>query len=51
VRQMHQHAIGMVHHEGATGAAFVPLRAEHEVVDDELAPAVEQVGKSFLASG
>ena len=50
-RQMHERAISMVHREGATGAAFVPLRADHEVVHDEAAPAVEQVGKSFLAAG
>jgi len=48
-RQMSQRAIRMIHVEGATGAAFVPLRAEHEVIDDELASAVEQVSKSFLA--
>ena len=34
----------MVHYEGATGAAIVPLRADHEVVDDELASAFWSVG-------
>jgi hypothetical protein len=39
----------MIHVEGATGAAFVPLGAEHEVIDDELASAVEELGEGFLA--
>jgi hypothetical protein len=41
----------MIHIEGAAGTAFVPLRTEHEVIDNELAPAVEEVGEGFLASG
>jgi hypothetical protein len=39
----------MIHVEGATGATLLPIRTEHEVINDELASAVEQVGKSFPA--
>jgi hypothetical protein len=48
---MRQRSIGMVHHEGAAGAGFFPFRAEHEVVNDELAFAVEEIGERFLAAG
>jgi hypothetical protein len=40
----------MVHVEGAAGAGFLPLRTEHEVINDELAFAVEQIGERFLAA-
>ena len=37
-------AVEMIGEEGATRTAFLPVRAEHEMVDDELASAVEQLG-------
>jgi hypothetical protein len=40
----------VIHVKGAAWAAFLPLRAEHEVVDDELASPFEQVGESFIAA-
>jgi len=51
LREMHQGAVGVIHIEGAAGAAFLPLGAEHEVVDDELASAIEQVSESLLSGG
>ena len=33
----------IVHQQRAGGAALVPGRIEHEMVDNQLAPAVEQV--------
>jgi hypothetical protein len=47
---MHKCAIGVIHVEGAAGAAFLPVRTKHEVIDDELASPVEQVGERFLAA-
>jgi hypothetical protein len=46
---VHDHAIVGVGPERAAGATFVPVRAEHEVVDDELAAAGEQVRQRLLA--
>jgi len=39
----------VVDHERAHVAALVPFRVEHEVVDDELAAALEQVEQSHAA--
>lgn len=44
LRQMHKCAVRVIHVEGATGAALLPLRAKHEVIHDQLASAVEEVG-------
>src|SRR3954453_5125119 len=38
----------MVGEVGAALAALFPARPEHEVVDDQLAPAGEQVGQGLL---
>src|SRR5947208_2615205 len=38
-------AIEMVGHEGATRAALLPIRSEHEVVDNQLAASGEEVSK------
>src|SRR6266852_663664 len=51
LREMHQRAVGVIHIEGAALTAFLPIRAEHEVINDELASAVEEIGKGFLTSG
>src|SRR5580704_10477908 len=47
---MHQRAVRMVHVERATGATLLPIRTEHEVIDNELAFAIEEVGECFLAT-
>src|ERR1051326_6149827 len=39
------HVVGK---ERTTRTAFVPIRPEHEVVNDQLAAAVEQFGQAFL---
>ena len=45
---MRQSGVGMVHTEGATRAALLPIWAEHEVINNELTLALEEVGKSLL---
>jgi hypothetical protein len=40
----------MVGQHGATGAAFLPFRAEHEVIHNRLAALIEQVGKGHLSA-
>ncbi|MCY1452879.1 hypothetical protein D9M71_698360 [compost metagenome] len=45
VRQMLVGPVDVVGQERATGAAFVPAVGEHEVVNDQLAAATEQVGE------
>src|SRR3974390_48381 len=47
---MHERAVHVVHHVRATWTAFLPVRAEHEVINDELAFPAEQIGK-LLFSG
>ena len=49
VREVNQRTHGVVEFERAADAAFRPVRAEHEVLDDELAAPVEQVGERLLA--
>ena len=49
VREVHERPVDVIREERAAPAAFLPLRREHEVVDDELAPAVEEVGERLLA--
>lgn len=44
-------AVDVVGEEGAALAAFCPAGAEHEVVDDQLAAAAEQVGEAQFAVG
>ena len=41
----------MVGHERTTRAALLPIRPEHEVVNDQLAASVEKVGERFFAGG
>eukprot|EP01136_Pigoraptor_vietnamica_P030119 Opistho-1_new@88919 len=45
LRQVRQHAVGVVGHEGATRAALFPVRAEHEVLHQQLASAFKQLGE------
>ncbi|MNG14836.1 hypothetical protein D3C84_986230 [compost metagenome] len=42
-------AVDMVGEEGAAVTALLPIRSEHEVVDDQGAAPVEQVGQGFPA--
>ena len=51
LRKMHQRSVSVVYVAGAAGTPFLPLGTEHEVVDDQLASAVEEVGERFLARG
>src|SRR6202790_1846592 len=46
---MHEGAVSMIHIERATRAALLPLRTEHEVVDDELTSAIEKIRECDLA--
>ncbi len=48
-RQVHHAAIDMIRNERAARAAFLPVRAEHEVVHNQLAPAAEKIGQRLLA--
>ena len=47
--EMLQRAHGVIEFERAADAAFRPVGAEHEVLDDKLAASVEQVGEGDLA--
>ena len=51
VRQVHEHAVGVVGHVRAARAALLPARPEHEVLHQQLAPAVEQLGERAPALG
>ena len=51
MREMRDHAVGVVGHVGAARAALLPARREHEVLHDELAAAVEQIGERLPAVG
>src|SRR6516162_1829305 len=44
-------AIEIVGPEGATFAPFLPIRGEHEVIDGQLMPAVEQLRQGLSAIG
>ena len=47
--QMNRDAIEIVGPERATRASGVPFRIEHEVIDNELTRAVEELRQSFFA--
>src|SRR5258708_23704454 len=49
--QMHETAAEMVTEIGATGAAFFPVRAKHEVIDDELGFAAKEIGERLFSVG
>jgi hypothetical protein len=49
VVQVHDDAVEVVGPTRAVRAAFVPLRGEHEVIDDQLAAAVEELRQRPLA--
>ena len=49
LRQVDNGAVEMVGEIRAAGAAFLPARAKHEMVDDELALAIEELGERLLA--
>src|SRR5438105_1719684 len=47
--EVHESALDMVDFERAADAALLPAGTEHEMLDDQLAAAVEQVGERLLA--
>src|SRR4029077_710400 len=49
MRKMQSGAVEMIGEVGAARAAFAPIRAEHEVIDDQLAPPIEQIAKRLFA--
>jgi hypothetical protein len=49
MRQVHRRAIEMVTQKPAARAALLPPGAEHEVIDDQLAAAIEEVCQRHLA--
>src|SRR6266478_1690132 len=49
--QMDDGRIVMIGDERTRLAAFIPLRIEHEVIDDKLAAAFEQVAQRHFAAG
>src|SRR5205807_335056 len=50
MRQVPVGAIEVVSQIGTAFAAFFPIRAEHKVVNDELAAAAEKIGQRLFAS-
>src|SRR5712692_9586016 len=44
-------AVEIVRPERAALAPLSPVRTEHEVIDDQLAAALEEIGQSLLAAG
>ncbi|MNO57938.1 hypothetical protein D3C76_484860 [compost metagenome] len=51
VRQVLVGPVDVVGQERATGTAFIPAFGEHEMVNDQLAAAIEQVGEFQFAIG
>lgn len=47
--EMHKRSIEMIREERAARASSLPIRTEHEVIDDQLAAAIEEIGKRFPA--
>ena len=50
LREVDDGTVKMIGQERAARAAGFPVGAEHEVIDDQLALAAEQVGQGFLAA-
>src|SRR5215475_7272555 len=48
---MHQCTVGVVHAERTTGASFLPVWIEHEVVHNQLTLAFEQISQPLCARG
>src|SRR5215470_13987128 len=47
--QVRNGAVKMIGEQGTARATFDPVRAEHEMIDQELAAAGEEIGESFFA--
>jgi hypothetical protein len=47
--EMDESAVDVIGLERAADAAFLPSRAEHEMIDDQLAASIEEVGERLLA--
>src|SRR6266536_560569 len=50
LREMDEDAIDVIELERAPDAALAPVRAEHEMLDDQLAAPAEQVGQRLRAA-
>src|SRR5947208_10936882 len=48
--EMDEAAVEVIGRHRATGAPLRPFRAEHEVIDDQLAAAVEEVRERLLSA-
>jgi hypothetical protein len=49
ILEMNDRALGVIGFERTAGAPCVPLRAEHEMMDDELIVPAEQVGERLFS--
>jgi hypothetical protein len=49
VLEMDESAFDVVDLEGATGASLSPFGTKHEVLDDQLAPSLEEAGERALS--
>src|SRR6266536_4973070 len=47
--KVHKRAVDMIGQERAARATLLPFWTKHEMIDDQLAPAIEQVSERFLA--
>ena len=47
--QVRNGAVKMIRKEGTARATFDPVRAEHKVVDEQLAAAGEEIGERFFS--
>src|SRR4249919_3335424 len=51
MREMQCRSVEMIGEVGATRTAIAPIRAEHEVIDDQLAPPIEEIAEGLFAFG
>ena len=51
LRQMDRRPVEVLAHQRTARAAFLPVRPEHEVVDDQLASSVEELCERLTAAG
>src|SRR5260370_36223796 len=51
LRKMDKNAVDMIELERTADASLAPIRAEHEMLDDQLTASAEQIGEGFLPVG
>src|SRR5216683_3871763 len=51
LRKMNKNAVDMIELERTADASLAPIRAEHEMLDDQLTASAEQIGEGFLPVG